>query len=108
MDLNVLKKAIQKYLHEDIGSGDLTSEATIGPDQIGIAEFVAKGSFIVCGIEAIAPLVFTTQNSIIEIVKTAKDKTDTESVGNRGFSYSVSWGCSRGNLEFLFGICFFS
>jgi len=75
MDLNVLKKAIGKYLQEDIGSGDLTSEATISPEQIGIAEFVAKGNFVVCGIESIAPLVFTIQNSAVEIVEAAKDKT---------------------------------
>ena len=75
MDLNVLKKAIGKYLQEDIGSGDITSEATIGPDQMGLAEFVAKGDFVVCGIETIAPLVFTTQNAAIEIVEAMKDKT---------------------------------
>ncbi|MBW2466076.1 MAG: carboxylating nicotinate-nucleotide diphosphorylase [Deltaproteobacteria bacterium] len=75
MDINILKKAIGKYLQEDIGSGDLTSEATIAPEQVGIAEFVAKENFVVCGIESIAPLVFTTQNSAIEIVKAVKDKT---------------------------------
>jgi nicotinate-nucleotide pyrophosphorylase (carboxylating) len=74
MDLNVLKKAIGKYLQEDIGSGDLTSEATIAPEQVGIAEFVAKENFVVCGIESIAPLVFTTQNAEVEIVEAVKDK----------------------------------
>lgn len=75
MDINVLKKYIEKFLHEDIGSGDLTSEATITPDQSGIAEFVAKGSFVVCGIETVAPLVFKTQNQAIEICQVCKDKT---------------------------------
>lgn len=75
MDVNVLKKAIEKFLHEDIGSGDLTSEATLSPDQTGTAEFVAKGSFVVCGIETVAPLVFTCQNSAIEIIGAWKDKT---------------------------------
>lgn len=75
MDINVLKKYIEKFLHEDIGSGDLTSEATITPDQSGIAEFVAKGSFVVCGIETVAPLVFKTQNQAIEISQFCKDKT---------------------------------
>jgi len=75
MDLNILKKAIEKFLHEDIGSGDLTSEATLSPDETGTAEFVAKGSFVVCGVETIAPLVFKTQNPAIEILGASKDKS---------------------------------
>ena len=75
MDINVLKKAIEKFLHEDIGSGDLTSEATLPPDQNGMAEFVAKGSFVVCGMESVASLVFKTQNPEIEIIHATKDKT---------------------------------
>ncbi len=75
MDVNTLKKAIGKFLHEDIGSGDITSEATLLPEQSGTAEFVAKGSFVVCGIETVAPLVFTTQNPAIEIIKASKDQT---------------------------------
>ena len=75
MDVNILKKVIKRFLQEDIGSGDLTSEATIIQDQSGTAEFVAKGSFMVCGIETVAPLVFTTQNPIIEITHACKDKT---------------------------------
>jgi nicotinate-nucleotide pyrophosphorylase (carboxylating) len=75
MDINILKKAIEEFLHEDIGSGDITSEATLSPEQIGTAEFVAKGSFVVCGIETVAPLVFTTQNQAIEITHACKDKT---------------------------------
>ncbi len=73
MDVNTLKKAIEKFLHEDIGSGDITSEATLPPDQTGTAEFVAKGSFIVCGIGTVASLVFNTQNPAIEITHASKD-----------------------------------
>ena len=73
MDVNVLKKNIEKFLHEDIGSGDLTSEAILDADQLGTAEFVAKESFVVCGIESIASLVFKTQNPVIEIIKAGKD-----------------------------------
>ena len=75
MDVNVLRKIIEKFLCEDIGSGDLTSEATIAREQSGTAEFVAKGSFVVCGIETVASLVFKTQNSSIEITRASKDKT---------------------------------
>jgi nicotinate-nucleotide pyrophosphorylase (carboxylating) len=75
MDINILKKNIENFLREDIGSGDLTSEATLPPDQIGTAEFVAKGSFVVCGIETVAPLVFTIQNSSIQIIEACRDTT---------------------------------
>jgi nicotinate-nucleotide pyrophosphorylase (carboxylating) len=73
MDVNVLKKNIEKFLHEDIGSGDLTSEAILDADQLGTAEFVAKESFIICGIETFASLVFKTQNPAIEIIEASKD-----------------------------------
>ena len=73
MDVNVLKKYIEKFLHEDIGSGDLTSEAILDAEQAGMAEFVAKGSFVVCGIETFASLVFKTQNPAIEIIEASKD-----------------------------------
>ena len=75
MDVNLLKKAIEKFLHEDIGSGDITSEATLHADQTGTAEFVAKGSFVVCGIESVAPLVFKTQSPAIDIISASRDKT---------------------------------
>lgn len=75
MDLNVLKKNIERFLHEDIGSGDLTSEATLPPEQHGTAEFIAKESFVACGMETVASQVFKTQNPAIEITYTSGDKT---------------------------------
>jgi len=75
MDVNTLKKAIEKFLHEDIGSGDITSEAIFSPDQPGAAEFVAKGSFVVCGMEQVAGQVFTIQNPGITFSNAAKDQT---------------------------------
>jgi nicotinate-nucleotide pyrophosphorylase (carboxylating) len=75
MDSNILKKAIERFLQEDIGSGDLTSEAILTPDQGGTAEFVAKGSFVVCGIETVAALVFKTQNPAIAVASASRDKT---------------------------------
>ena len=79
MDVNVLKKSIARFLREDIGSGDLTSEATLPEDLVGIAEFIAKDSFVVCGMETVAPLVFQTQNQAIEITQAIKDKSSASS-----------------------------
>ncbi len=78
MDANALKNLIGRFLHEDIGSGDLTGEAILEPDQIGIAEFVAKESFVVCGMESVAALVFTTQNPAITVMQAGKDKSTAE------------------------------
>ena len=75
MDINVLRKAIGKFLYEDIGSGDLTSEATLDPELTGTAEFVAKGSFVVCGMESVASLVFATQNPAVVTIQASRDKT---------------------------------
>lgn len=36
-------------LREDIGSGDITSEATIDVDRMGQAKIIAKEDFVVCG-----------------------------------------------------------
>jgi nicotinate-nucleotide pyrophosphorylase (carboxylating) len=81
MDVNLLKKSIERFLREDIGSGDLTSENILTPDLNGRAEFVAKESFVVCGLETVAQQVFKIQNQAIEITQTVKDKS-TAAVGD--------------------------
>jgi nicotinate-nucleotide pyrophosphorylase (carboxylating) len=78
MDTFVLKQAIENFLLEDIGSGDITSEAIFSSEQIGIAEFVAKTSFVVCGIEQVATLVFATQNPAIQTTNGAKDGVEAK------------------------------
>lgn len=75
MDINLLKKSIERFLREDIGSGDLTSETILAPDLDGTAEFVAKESFTACGLETVAVQVFKAQNHAIEIIQTVKDKS---------------------------------
>jgi nicotinate-nucleotide pyrophosphorylase (carboxylating) len=75
MDALLLKQAIENFLLEDIGSGDITSETIFLPDQSGSAEFVAKGSFVVCGIEHVATKVFATQNPDIKFSNVVEDKT---------------------------------
>jgi len=74
MDSLVIKQAIENFLLEDIGSGDITSEAIFSPDQLGAAEFVAKGSFVVCGMEQVAAQVFAIQNPDIKISNAIKDQ----------------------------------
>jgi nicotinate-nucleotide pyrophosphorylase (carboxylating) len=57
-DASVLR-LVQIALAEDIGSGDITSEATIPADRRARATLVAKSSGVICGLP-VAALVFRT------------------------------------------------
>lgn len=48
---------IGEFLSEDLGRGDITTQATVPPDSRGIGRFLAKEDLVVCGIE-IAEAVF--------------------------------------------------
>ncbi len=73
MDRHYLKQAIESFLSEDIAFGDLTSEAIFPPGQMGAAEFVAQGSFMVAGMEKVAGAVFKAVNPEIEVVGAVDD-----------------------------------
>ncbi len=77
MDELSIRRAVEQYLAEDIGLGDVTSEAIFTAEHSGKALFVAKESFVAAGIETIAPLVFTTRNPAIQC-KTVKDGTQAQ------------------------------
>lgn len=78
MDINLLTELYQSCLREDIGRGDLTSESIFQPDQIGSADIVAREPFIVAGVELIGGMVFTVQNSAIEISNPLPDAAKVE------------------------------
>lgn len=61
MNVSAIKKDIDAFLHEDLGTGDITSQAIFNEDEVGSAYFVAKESFICAGM-AIAELVFQRVN----------------------------------------------
>lgn len=62
MNEQFLRKNIELFMAEDIGFGDLTSEAIFSPTQKGTAFFIAKADFIAAGLEKVAPIVFSCQN----------------------------------------------
>jgi nicotinate-nucleotide pyrophosphorylase (carboxylating) len=68
MDEQILRKNIEHFLAEDIGFGDLTSEAIFSMSQKGKAFFIAKADFIAAGLEKVAPAVFHCQNPTIVCV----------------------------------------
>jgi nicotinate-nucleotide pyrophosphorylase (carboxylating) len=48
---------ISEFLSEDIGRGDITTQATVPPNSSGIGRFLAKEDLVICGLE-IAEAVF--------------------------------------------------
>ncbi|MDP3028906.1 MAG: carboxylating nicotinate-nucleotide diphosphorylase [Deltaproteobacteria bacterium] len=73
MDISTsVKFLIEQALAEDIGPGDLTTEALIDPELQGQATIVAKQDFRVAGLE-IAGQVFHTLNPTIEFKALLKD-----------------------------------
>jgi nicotinate-nucleotide pyrophosphorylase (carboxylating) len=46
-----IKQIIESALNEDIGTGDITTSATVIPEKIGYARAIAKDDFIVAGID---------------------------------------------------------
>jgi len=73
MDISTsVKFLIEQALAEDIGPGDLTTEALIDPELQGQATLVAKQDFLVAGLE-VAGQVFHTLNPAIEFKALLKD-----------------------------------
>jgi nicotinate-nucleotide pyrophosphorylase (carboxylating) len=66
-------RLLQQFLEEDIGLGDITTDSVFSPEQEGFAVFVAKEDFVAAGLDAIAPLVFTTCNPGIVCTAMKKD-----------------------------------
>jgi nicotinate-nucleotide pyrophosphorylase (carboxylating) len=62
-----IREALVHFLQEDIGNGDVTSDAIFGPQQIGTAQFIAKQSFLTAGIATFASEVFQLVNPEINI-----------------------------------------
>ncbi|MCK9408493.1 MAG: carboxylating nicotinate-nucleotide diphosphorylase [Bacteriovoracaceae bacterium] len=65
-------RLIEQALFEDIGFGDITSESLISEDQLGNAEFVAKESGIISGID-IVTLVFSYVDGQVTFEPNVKD-----------------------------------
>jgi nicotinate-nucleotide pyrophosphorylase (carboxylating) len=59
-----LRRIVETALYEDIGSGDITTLATVAPDLVSQAELVAKEDFILAGIDVAAEVFNTVDSSI--------------------------------------------
>lgn len=73
MDRNRLHSLIRIFLQEDVGRGDLTSEAIFTSHDTGSARLVARDSFMVAGALDVAAEVFKAQNDAIIVCDAAAD-----------------------------------
>ncbi len=73
MDNYNLQIVLRSFLQEDIGHGDLSSESLFDASVMGGARLVARESFIVAGVEAVAAQVFMLQNQDIQCTGAVKD-----------------------------------
>jgi len=55
--VDAIEQVVRTALAEDVGEGDVTTEATVDPDALGTAELVVKEAGVVCGL-AVAEAVF--------------------------------------------------
>ena len=67
-----IKGIIKAALAEDIGPGDMTTQATVPPRRTGRALAVAKGDFVVAGLDVFAA-VFQTLDKKIRVTKRTAD-----------------------------------
>ncbi len=77
MDKNLLHRMITRFLREDVGRGDLTSESIFTELDTGSARLIARDSFVVAGVQAVAAEVFKVQNPAIITEGSVADGTRT-------------------------------
>ncbi len=75
MDKFQLHSMLHSFLAEDIGHGDLSSEALFSSEEKGRARIVARQSFVVAGAGSVAAEVFWLQNPAIQVTDIAADST---------------------------------
>jgi nicotinate-nucleotide pyrophosphorylase (carboxylating) len=66
LDPNVLFNMASAFLAEDIGRGDVTTQATVRPTVRGRGRFLAKQSLVVCGLE-VTESIFTNLEPGMEL-----------------------------------------
>src|SRR5690348_4267653 len=67
-----VREIVRLALDEDIGRGDLTTEATVAPDAIARAEILQKQAGVLCGLP-VAELVFATLDLRIHLIRLAEE-----------------------------------
>jgi nicotinate-nucleotide pyrophosphorylase (carboxylating) len=75
LDNGEVLSAIGDFLTEDIGRGDITTQATVASDVRGIGRFLAKEYLVICGLE-VAEAVFLHLDAEIPEIETTYSEGD--------------------------------
>ena len=75
LDNGEVLSAIGDFLAEDIGRGDITTQATVAPDVRGLGRFLAKEYLVICGLE-VAEAVFLHLDADIPELETGFNEGD--------------------------------
>ncbi|MEN8140641.1 MAG: carboxylating nicotinate-nucleotide diphosphorylase [Thermodesulfobacteriota bacterium] len=67
MENLALQQLLKSFLQEDIGAGDITSDAIFSPSEIAQASFIAKDHFLCAGLGLVAAEVFRLCNPACEV-----------------------------------------
>ena len=74
---DTLERVVYAALAEDVGAGDVTTEATVEADAVGTAEILLKEDGIVCGLDA-AEAVFRALDTDVRFEALVEDGTPVE------------------------------
>ena len=80
LDNGEVLSAIGDFLAEDIGRGDITTQATVAPDVRGLGRFLAKEYLVICGLE-VAEAVFLHLDADIPELESGFNEGDEIEVG---------------------------
>lgn len=72
-----ISRALEEAIHEDVGMGDITSDAVVSHDAVGHAHIIVRESGIVAGVE-IAAMVFRLVDESISFTARVSDGTRLE------------------------------
>ena len=75
LDTGEVLSAIGDFLAEDIGRGDITTQATVAPEVRGFGRFLAKEYLVICGLE-VAEAVFLHLDAEIPEIETTYNEGD--------------------------------
>lgn len=78
MDKNTTRRIVRTALEEDIGPGDITTDAVIGADISAVAELRAKEDCVICGLD-VAGEVFLVLDDKMKFRRLAKDGDEVKS-----------------------------
>src|SRR5207244_5291326 len=94
---------VRRALEEDIGSGDVTSEACIPPDRTAQGDFLARESQVIAGIEML-PLIYDMRGGVtcLDLLKRSGDRvTAGEPIASVSGNARTLLACERVALNFL-------